>query len=87
MKDKGHGVASPLEPFEAASAVAGPAEIRQAQDDVACKRRTGLVETWSGVETALQNRMIARNLGPLTAMRDATERTLRAADTVLADRD
>jgi hypothetical protein len=60
-----------------------PAEIAAAVADARCKRETGVVDVWAGVETAYQERAIARDRAAFDALREALARRLANAADVL----
>ena len=62
MAERGHDYGSPWEPNDQDwPDPAGPQEIATATDDLACRTSSQLAGTWLAVESALQERLIARN--------------------------
>ncbi|MFC5751672.1 hypothetical protein [Actinomadura rugatobispora] len=89
MKKSGHRYATPPDAvrdkrfLDDAHHTPGPAEIGTAVADARCKRETGVVNVWAGVETAYQDRAIARNRAAFDALRTALTRRLANAANVL----
>ncbi|XVQ09944.1 hypothetical protein ACQP1W_46765 [Spirillospora sp. CA-255316] len=89
MKKSGHRYATPPDAvrdkrfLDGAGHRVGPAEIGTAVADARCKRETGVVNVWASVETAYQERAIARNRAAFDALRGALTRRLANAANVL----
>ena len=61
-------------------------EIRTATADVQCKRKVGVVEVWSTVETAYQRQAVDAHHDQLELIRQAIQIKLANARAVLAGR-
>ncbi|MEV4339790.1 hypothetical protein [Streptomyces sp. NPDC049590] len=79
MREEDFRYRTPLEPsFPAHEAT--PEERRTALADIACKRRTGLVELWYAAETGIQRDLIHRHRAELDALMTDRARLLARAD-------
>ncbi|MFC7932178.1 hypothetical protein [Streptomyces cinereoruber] len=86
MAESGYSYASPMEPL--GKYLEGPVTAEEratAGTDVACKRSTGLLETWFGVESEIQRRMIGPESAVLEELRDRHVRKVAAARRIVAE--
>ncbi|MBK3591768.1 MULTISPECIES: hypothetical protein [Streptomyces] len=84
MEKRGHAYADPFAAMSESrfqGAEPAPDEPEVAVADVACKKRTNLVGTWFAVETAQQEKLIARNRSTFDdALKSKKEQLSRAAE-------
>lgn len=84
MAEKGHHV---RDPYDDDFDIEGPitaAERRHAEDDVACKEETGLVDVWFDVESEFQQVLIQENLEALAEVQAAIDAKVAKALDVIA---
>ncbi|MFC8225748.1 hypothetical protein [Streptomyces sp. NPDC057287] len=89
MKEKGYAYPDPLAAMSDSSfrgKSPTPKELRTAQADVECKRRTDLVGVWFGVEAVLQKDMIAGNALEFAAALTSKKSQLARAESTLESR-
>ncbi|MET8584822.1 hypothetical protein ABZX39_28690 [Streptomyces collinus] len=82
MAGKGYRYASPMDAIDDprfGKAATGPAEISTARADVECKKKSGLVRTWFGVESAMQQTEIDKNAETLARIKRHKEDQLKRA--------
>ncbi|MFB6821010.1 hypothetical protein ACFCXA_05405 [Streptomyces virginiae] len=87
MQKNGYTYASPRDPFAAQEFREGPVTEREkatAGADVACKRRTGLLDVWFTEESKLQTAMIAKDRQLLQKLQDVHRQKVAAAKAILA---
>jgi hypothetical protein len=83
MKSKGYTIDTPLNAARLAPYIHGqpvsPKAIQIATTDIACKKQTGLVTTWFGVESAIQRQQVEQNQLALQDQRDKVTAAVKAA--------
>ncbi|MEE4543460.1 hypothetical protein V2S66_15945 [Streptomyces sp. V4-01] len=86
MKSRGYTIDTPLNAPRLAPYVhgrpVGPKAIQVATADIACKKQTGLVKTWFGVESAIQRQQVEQNQLALQEQRDTVTAAVKAATSV-----
>lgn len=86
MAQRGYTFRDPLEPLRSQPAASPTAtEIRTAEADMACKRRTNLLGVWVAVESAVQDALIEKNQEALAQTRTAARDTLARSAKVVAE--
>ncbi|WP_251063508.1 hypothetical protein [Streptomyces sp. ISL-24] len=88
MKQKGYDYPSPVDAIQSPSFLKGKVSAKEretAAADVACKRSTGLLETWFETESAIQKDMIKKDVTLLRKLDELHGKKLRAARKILAD--
>ncbi|MET8582732.1 hypothetical protein ABZX39_17860 [Streptomyces collinus] len=87
MKGKGYRYASPLDPFRDHGFTDGRVtarERRTATADMACKGRTGLLESWLRAEAGIQRGMIRKRITVLRRLRDLHRQKVSAARRIVS---
>ncbi|MFF4844009.1 hypothetical protein [Streptomyces collinus] len=87
MKEKGYRYASPLAPFRDPAFTEGRVtarERRTATADMACKERTGLLESWLKAEAGIQRGMIRKRITVLRRLRDLHRHKVSAARRIVS---
>ncbi|MFF4424591.1 hypothetical protein ACFY04_28085 [Streptomyces sp. NPDC001549] len=88
MKEKGYTYASPMDPPAVEKFQDGPVtdgEKATAQADVACKARTGLLNSWFTAEAEIQQTKIAVDAKVLQELRELHLKKVAAARTILTE--
>ncbi|WP_158821074.1 MULTISPECIES: hypothetical protein [unclassified Streptomyces] len=88
MKEKGYTYASPMDPPSVGKFQEGPVTAEEkatAEADVACKRRTDLLNSWFAVESEIQQAMIAGDAAVLQELRELHRKKVAAARAVLTE--
>jgi hypothetical protein len=86
MAASGYNLKTPLDAMATYAGAASPshAEISQALTDISCKNKTKLIQTWVGVETSIQDQLIAQNQTALTQDTDAENQLIKYAESIIA---
>ncbi|MFJ5777718.1 hypothetical protein [Streptomyces sp. NPDC093094] len=86
MAESGHRYRTPLDPLADRRVLGEKVTAHErtvAVADIACKQRTGLVDTWRDAEAALQRSLIGRHRAELDSARAEAARLITRADRIV----